>query len=384
MMSRRVRLFVRLAVAPVFFGSFGKAQTPARQVTRLGNGLSVIIVPDTTLPIIGVAVSYHVGVANEDPGRTEFSHLVEHLMFSGSEHVARGEHMRRVEDTGGRADATTDFDRTYFYEQAPANYLETILWLESDRMGFLSGALTRHALDLERSVVGNEHRQRRLNTPYGMAYWRSLSTLYPPGHPYALPTDNWLGALDVATVDDVQSFLRRFYGPNNAVIAIVGAVDRPRALRLVERYFGDLPPTAPIARPSPRPVRLEKNRYVTLEDQVAIPALDLMWPTNRAFSSNDAELEVLQRILADGVGSRLHHRLVETDRIATSVSADQQSWALAGQFSLDIRGVGGVALSPIQRAVDDEIAKLSASEPPSAREVARAVNRVERSLAQRG
>jgi zinc protease len=330
-----------------------------------------------------VAVSYHVGVANEDPGRTEFSHLVEHLMFSGSMHVPRGEHLRRVQDVGGRSDATTDFDRTSFYQQVPSNYLETVLWLESDRMASLSGAITQEALDLQRSAVGNENQQRRVNAPYGMAFWRSLSTLYRGNHPYAIPAENWLAALDAATVDDVRSFLRRFYGPNNAVIAVAGAADPRATLRLVERYFADIPPTAPIVRPKPQPVHLEQDQYVTLEDRVTIPALYLTWPTDRAFSSSDGELQVLARILADRADSRLFRRLVERDRIATSVSANQQSWALAGQFSLEVRGVAGANLSPIRKAVGDEIAKLASAAPPTEREVARAVNRIERSMAQR-
>src|SRR2546423_5414611 len=172
----------------------------ATEVHQLANGLTVIIAQDTSLPIAAVAVSYHVGVANEDPGRTEFSHLFEHLMFMGSRHIARGEHLRRIQDAGGSADATTDFDRTYYYQQVPANHLEVVLWLESDRMGFMSDSITQDALDLQRSVVENEHRQRRVNAPYGMAFWKALSTLYPPDHPYALPTDNWLADLRNATL----------------------------------------------------------------------------------------------------------------------------------------------------------------------------------------
>ena len=355
----------------------------ASRVHHLANGLSVIIAQDTTLPIAAVAVSYHVGVANEDSGRTEFSHLFEHLMFMGSRHVARGEHLRRIQDAGGRADATTDFDRTYYYEEVPANYLEVVLWLESDRMGFMSDSITQGALDLQRSVVENEHRQRRVNAPYGMAFWKALSTLYPPNHPYALSTDNWLADLHDATVDEVASFFRRFYRPNNATIAIVGDVDPPSTLRMVQRYFGDIAPGSAVARPAAVPVRLDRDRYTMLEDQVEIPALLLMWPTTRLFSSDEAELHVLARILADGADSRLHRRLIEHDRIAQSLTATQESWALAGQFSIDVHGTPGHDLTPVRNAVDEEIAQLAGAKPPTEHEVTRAVNQIERSMAQR-
>jgi zinc protease len=354
-----------------------------QQVHRLANGLTLIIAPDTTLPIVSVAVSYHVGVANEDSGRTEFSHLFEHLMFMGSQHVPRGEHTRRIQDAGGRADATTDFDRTYYYEQVPANHLEVVLWLESDRMGFMPGAITQQALELQRSVVESEHRQRRLNAPYGMAFWRALSTLYPPDHPYAIPADNWLADLGSATLEDVRSFFRRFYGPNNATIAIVGDIDPQATLHMVQRYFGDIPQGPTVVQPEAQPVRLDLDKYVLLEDQVEIPALLLMWPTDRVFSSADAELQVLARILADGAGSRLYRKLVERDRSAQSVTATQEGWGLAGQLIVEVRGVPQGNLTPIRKAVDEEIAKLSGTLPATDREVARAINQIERSMAQR-
>lgn len=352
-------------------------------VHRLDNDLAVIIAPDTTLPIVAVAVSYHVGVANEDPGQTEFSHLFEHLMFMGSRHIPRGEHMRRIQAAGGRADASTDFDRTVYYEQVPANDLEILLWLESDRMGFMSGSVTQEALDLQRSIVQNEHRQRRVNRPYGMMFWKALSTLYPPGHPYALPTDSWMADLDSATLDDVKSFFNRFYGPNNATIAIVGDVDAATVVQMVARYFGDIPPTPPVERPRARPLRLPEDRFVVLEDDVEIPALLLMWPSVPQFSAGDAELDVLARILGGGTASRLYHRLVEQDRIAQSVTASHESWALAGQFMIEVRGLPGHDLSQIPNVVDEEITKLAGTAPPTEREVARAVNQIERDIAQR-
>jgi len=361
----------------------GLRSAAASDVHQLANGLSVIIARDTTLPIAAVVVSYHVGVANEDPGRAEFSHLFEHLMFMGSRHVARGEHLRRIQDAGGSADATTDFDRTYYYQQVPANELEVVLWLESDRMKFMSSSITHEALDLQRSVIENEHRQRRVNAPYGMAFWKALSALYPPDHPYALPTDNWLADLHGATVADVVSFFQRFYGPNNATIAIVGDVDPPSALRMVQNYFGDIPPGAAVTRPAAVPVRLDRDRYTMLEDQVEIPALFLMWPTTRLFSSDEAELQVLAGILADGADSRLHRRLIEHDRIAQSVTVTQDSWALAGQFRIDVHATPGHDLTPVRNAVDEEIAQLLGAKPPTEHEVARAVNQIERSMAQR-
>ena len=371
-----------MPVAAAHQGTGSRSSAPA-EVHRLRNGLSVVIAQDPTLPIVAVAVSYHVGVANEDSGRREFSHLFEHLMFMGSRHVAAGEHLHTIEDAGGRVDATTDFDRTFYYEQVPANYLETVLWLESDRMKFMSGSITPQAIDLQRAAIDNENRQRRVNAPYGMAFWRALSALYPSGHPYSLPTGNGLADLHDATVADVASFFRRFYGPNNATIAIVGDVDPASLLRLVERYFDDLPRGPDVTRPAPAPVRLQSDRYVTLEDQVAIPGLFLMWPSAPLFSADQPVLEVLARVLADGADSRLQHRLIEQDRIAQSVAVTQDSWALAGHLRLDVYGTPGHDLTAVRAAIDEEIAQLLGARPPTEHEVARAVNQIERGMAQR-
>lgn len=362
-------------------GLTAQQRTASPEVHRLSNGLSVILARDTSLPIVAVAVSYHVGGANEEAGRREFAHLFEHLMLSGSEQVAVG--MRNIQEAGGRSDATTDFDRTYYYHEVPSHYLEFVLWLEATRMALPLGEITQSKLEVQRSVVRNEHRQRRENVPYGMAFWRALSALYPAGHPYALATSDWLADLDAATVADVQSFHARFYGPSNATLAIVGNFNSRETLRFVQRYFGDTKAIPAIERPRPAPVRLAAERHVLLEDRVELPALFLMWPTDRAFARADADLKLLAHVLGGGRNSRLHKRLVEQDKVARSVSASQESWALAGQFVITVYAASGHDLRVIRDRVDEELARLLEAEPPTAREVARAVHHFDRLFAER-
>lgn len=351
------------------------------EVHRLPNGLSVILAPEASLPIVAVAASYHVGAASEETGRTEFSHLFEHLLVAGTEPVAGA--IRRILESGGRADATTHFDRTYYYQQVPANYLELVLWLESYRMGFLVPQIGQATLDLQRSVIRNEHRQNRENAPYGMAFWRTLSALYPPDHPYAIPVDNWLADLDAATLDEVRAFHARFYRPGNATLAIVGDFEPQQALRLVETYFADIPAGPAVEHPAPQPLRLDEVRPVVLEDRVELPALFLTWPTDPLFADGDAELHVLAHILAGGRGSRLHRRLIEEEGIAQAVAASQESWALAGQFGVVVHGAPGQGLEHVRDLVDQEIGRLLTDAPPTEPEVARALNTIERRLAER-
>ena len=345
---------------------------------HLDNGLSVILAPDRSTPIVAIAVSYRAGVADEDPGRSEFSHLFEHLMSDGP----RGEHQRRIQEVGGRGDATTDFDQTHYYQQVPSNYLETVLWLESDRMGFMLPAITQEHLELQRSVVQNEHRQRRENVPYGMAFWETLGELYAAGHPYSLP-DGWIAELEAATVDDARSFFSRLYGPNNATLAIVGDFAPQETLRLVERYFGEIPAVPRSTPPSPQPIRLDDDRYVVLEDRVELPALFVTWPTGTILADGEPELHILAEVLAGGRNSRLHRRLVDDEAIARTVSAGQESWALSGQFMLSVIGMPGQDLNVVRARIDDEVDRLLGAAPPMDDEVTRAVNTVLLRLASR-
>ncbi|HEV2149682.1 MAG TPA: pitrilysin family protein [Longimicrobiaceae bacterium] len=349
---------------------------------RLPNGLNVVLSRDTSVPVVAVNLWYHVGSADEDPGRTGFAHLFEHMMFQGSEHVGEDQHFKIVQEAGGSLNGSTNPDRTNYYEAAPSNFLETLLWLESDRMGFLLPAMTQQKLDNQRDVVKNERRQRYENQPYGLAQETIREMLYPKGHPYHHTTIGSMADLSAASMEDVQAFFRRYYTPNNASLVIRGDFDPAEAKRLVARYFGPIPQGPAVNRPQVAPVRLQEARYRVLEDRVQLPQLYQVWPTPARFAEGDAELDVLGLILADGKNSRLYRRLVYEDQLAQWVSASQNGQSLAGQFGVTVRAKAGVDLDRIEQIVNEEVERIR-REPPSPREVERAVNNIEASFIRR-
>ncbi|HEX2706095.1 MAG TPA: pitrilysin family protein, partial [Candidatus Lustribacter sp.] len=236
---------------------------------RLPNGLRVVVSEDHTVPTVTVSLWVGVGSRHEVAGRTGFAHLFEHLMFQGSRHVASGEHMSALMAQGSRLNATTWFDRTNYFETVPKGALELALWLEADRHGYLLDALSQENLDNQRDVVKEEKRQRYDNVPYGTALIDVYATLFPPGHPYHHATIGSMEDLDAASLDDVHAFYRRYYGPSNSVLTLVGDVSSDEAFAAVERYFGDLPASAeppagpgPQLEPLPEPARLERRQAV--------------------------------------------------------------------------------------------------------------------------
>jgi zinc protease len=218
--------------------------------TRLDNGLRVVVSEDRTAPVLCVNLWYDVGSRHEPHGQTGFAHLFEHLMFEGSLHVAKTEHMRLVQGNGGSLNATTNPDRTNYFETMPSEHLELALWLEADRMGGLVPALTQETLDNQREVVKNERRQRYENVPYGDAWLRLLPLLYPEGHPYHHATIGSMEDLNAASLETFQAFHRRYYAPNNAVLTVVGDTSRDEVYALAEKYFGALEPV-PNIPPAP-------------------------------------------------------------------------------------------------------------------------------------
>jgi zinc protease len=360
-------------------------RTPVRldlETYRLSNGLSVIMARDTSVPVVAVNLWYHVGSGDERPGRTGFAHLFEHMMFQGSQNVGDDAHFRFIQEAGGTLNGSTNTDRTNYFQAVPSNFLERVLWLEADRMGFLLPAMTEAKLDNQRSVVQNERRQNYDNAPYGLASETIAAALYPAGHPYSWTTIGSLADLNAASMADVQDFFRTYYAPNNASLAIVGDFDRAAARALVERYFGGIPAGPPIERPRPARVTLESEKRLVLEDRVQIPRLYLTWPTVPLFEEGDADLDVLAIVLASGRSSRLYRRLVLEDQLAQFVNASQGSRPLAGQFSITVQTRPGTELGRIARIVDEEIAKLVSS-PPTDREIQRALNSLESSMIQR-
>lgn len=346
---------------------------------HLANGLRVIVAEDHSTPVAAVNVWYHVGSGYEAPGRTGLAHLFEHLMFEGSAHVPEGDFDNWLETAGGVNNGSTTNDRTNYYEIVPPGAVGLALWLEADRMGGLLASVDQKKLDLQRKVVKNERRQSYENRPYGQFELAAAAALYPPEHPYHHPTIGSMDDLDAASLDDVRAFFRRYYNPQNAVVVVAGDVHTAEIKKLATRYFGWIPAGPKVARPEAKPPAIAKTRYITLEDQVTLPRVYLMWRTVKRYAADDAAIDVLAEILTRGKNSRLYERLVYGAQIAQSVVAYNDSQLLSGDLYLWITGKKGVKLDRLEAAVMHEIENLAAH-PPTKDELARAKNGIETDL----
>ena len=289
---------------------------------RLPNGLRLVISEDHLVPVVAVNLWYDVGSKHEQAGRTGFAHLFEHVMFQGSRHVAKAEHIALVQGAGGTMNGTTWLDRTNYFETVPSHQLELALWLEADRLGTLLDALSQENLDNQRAVVKNEKRSSYDNQPYGTWQEKLLGHLYPEGHPYHHPTIGSMEDLDAASLEDVTAFFRTYYAPNNVVLSIAGDVDPAQARPWVARYFGPLPanPAIPPFAADPLPLTLGGERRETVEDRVPLPRIYVAWRAPALGDGRLYGLEIAAQVLAGGKGSRLHRRLVREDRIAQDVA----------------------------------------------------------------
>ena len=374
---------MRSAIALLLAGLGGlslQAQAPPLEVPytqfSLGNGLTVILHRDTTVPVVSVNVWYHVGSANERPGRTGFAHLFEHLMFEGSKNVKEGAFDVLLEGAGGSSNGSTDVDRTNYFIDLPSNALELALFLESDRMGYLLDTMSPERVDGQRDVVKNERRQNYENRPYGMASIEMDRMLWPAGHPYSWPTIGYIEDLTAATHEDVVSFFRTYYAPNNASLVIAGDIDIDSTRALVEKWFAEIP-RGPIVTPvAPPAAILTDVKRQTLTDQVRLPRLYLGWLTPRAYAPGSAALDVAASILAAGKNSRLYSRLVYETQIAQDVSAFQTSGALGSSFQIIATARPGHTVGEMQTIVDEELERLRRTAPDT-REVERVRNQVE-------
>ncbi len=352
-----------------------RLQVPFRQF-QLANGLNVILHQDKTVPVVAVNVWYHVGSANEKPGRTGFAHLFEHLMFEGSKNVPEGQFDLLLEAAGASNNGSTNNDRTNYFIDLPSNALELALFLESDRMAFLLDAMPPEQVNSQRDVVKNERRQSYENRPYGMASLELDKMLWPAGHPYSWPVIGFMEDLTAASHADVQEFFKRYYTPNNASLVVAGDIDLDRTQALVEKWFGEVRRGVTVEPIAPPAAILTQVKRQTLTDQVSLPRLYLAWLTPRFYAPGDATLDVVSMVLAGGKNSRLYKRLVYDDQIAQDVSAFQSSAALGSSFQIVATARRGHTADELQKAIDEEIDKLRRS-PPEPREVQRALNQVE-------
>jgi len=341
---------------------------------RLPNGLRLIIAEDHLAPVVAVNIWYGVGSKHEVPGKTGFAHLFEHVMFQGSAHVKKAEHIALVQGAGGTMNGTTWLDRTNYFETMPSHQLELALWLEADRMGTLLDALSQENLDNQREVVKNEKRWSYDNRPYGDWNERLNELLFPPDHPYHHTTIGSMEDLDAASLDDVKAFFRTYYAPNNAVLSLVGDVDPAEARAWVATYFGRIPanPAIPPLGDLSLPPTLGGERRVTVEAAVPLPRVYVAF---RAPVYGDVRLDALEvasQILAGGKGSRLHRRLVREDRIAQDVvlftlgftggASVTAGWATARP---------GIPVERVEAALNEELDRLG-REPVTDDEMVRA------------
>ena len=338
---------------------------------KLANGLTVIMSVDKTTPTVAVNVWYHVGSKNETAGRTGFAHLFEHVMFTGSGHVPYGLHDKLTEGVGGNNNGSTTNDRTNYFENIPSNYLESALWMESDRMGFLLDTLDITKLNAQRDVVKNERRQSYDNQPYGRVSEIFSAAMYPKGHPYSWPVIGSMTDLSAASEEDVKAFFRLYYAPNNATLAIVGDFDPAQAKAWITKYFADLPQGKPVERPNIPLAKLDSSKRLVYEDRVQVPRLYIQWPSVGVKSDDDTALSVMGSILSQGRTARLTKALVYDSQVATQIIAFQNGDEDVGQFQVIVIPRPDHTLTEIEDAVDKVIQKFI-NEGPSADELQRA------------
>jgi len=356
-----------------------KLPTWAYQEFKLPNGLRVIMHQDKSTPIVTVNTWYHVGSKNDATGKTGFAHLFEHMMFQGSKNY-NADYFKALQEVGGtNVNASTNSDRTNYYQTVPSNFLERALFMEADRMNGLLEAMTLEKLDNQRDVVKNERRQRYENQPYGTANEKIAQLMYPKEHPYHWTTIGSMDDITSASLDDVKAFFRRYYVPNNASLVIAGDFDPKQARAWVEKYFGPIAKGAEIKRPNPTIPKLNGEVRKTFEEKVPLSRLHMVWHSVPEYSPDEAALMVLSMVLSSGRSSRLQSNLVQSKQIAQDIEAGNSSREIAGLFQITSTARPGKTLEEIEKEINFEIERIKQT-PPTTEEINLALNRLESSL----
>jgi zinc protease len=339
----------------------------------LDNGLHVILAPSHHVPIVVTNLWYHVGAKDDPPARTGFAHLFEHMMFQGSKNIQKAEHFKYVLGAGGALNATTNVDRTNYFETLPSTELEIALWLESDRL--LSLNVTHENFENQRDVVKEERRQRYDNRPYGTIWENIASRLWSTGT-YHSTTIGSMAHLDEASVEDARAFHAEYYKPNNCSLVLVGDFKGPDAIRLVERYFGSIPKGKPVNRMPYRVSPTSGQVRFTLEDAVKLPAVYIAFQAALTLDREEYVLDLLSCALASGRSSRLYQELVYRRKIARSVDVHNSGMEKSGVFYFDVKVQPESSVEEVEEALWSEIEKVRRA-PLSAAELEKAKNRAE-------
>jgi zinc protease len=342
----------------------------------LANGLTVLLSVDHSAPVVAVDVEHHVGSKNEEVSRTGFAHLFEHVMFTGSGHVPYGVHDKFTEGVGGSNNGSTNSDKTNFYESVPSNYLETELWLEADRLGWLLEALDIAKLNAQRDIVKNERRQSYDNRPYGRVGEIMDAQMYPEGHPYHWPVIGSMTDLTAASEADVKSFFNTWYGPNNTVLVIAGDFNPVEAKGWVQKYFGPIPKGPAITRPVVAAAHLDQSKRFVYEDAVSLPELFINWPGVGVTSADRAALSIMGAIISGDRTQWLTQTFVYDRKWASSISLRPSMNENAGDIDLSVVPTPGADLTMMESAIDSVIERFK-RDGPTAEQMKKATASIE-------